>query len=198
MAIRSSLYFEFAGKKSIDFGIINVNMSSGMQEETFVASREINETKIRGRDRPYFHGVKSDPLKIKVSFAFEDTFDTDKIREVARWLTDQTNYQPLIFSENNERIYYAMVVGDSTLIHNCLSQGYISLEFRCSDPYSYSPEILSRIYDWNEIPYTLAETVFVGGFKENLIIEPNNYLELNPTKTKWSDYTSITKWSDLV
>ena len=75
------MYFSYAGKKSVDFGIINVNISSGMQEEPLVASRSIEEVSIRGRDRPYFQDIKKEPLQFKVSFAFEDVWDTQKFEK---------------------------------------------------------------------------------------------------------------------
>ena len=100
MTIRASEYFSFAGIYSTEFNIMNVNVDSGMQEESFVSSRQIKEIKISGRDKPYFQRIEREPLEIKVSFAFEDRFDQDKLRDVARWLCGHEYYQELYFSEN--------------------------------------------------------------------------------------------------
>jgi phage-related protein len=148
MAIYESLYFSYAGRPSTDFGIINVSVSSGMFEETFVASRTINETSIRGRGKPYFHGIDHEPIEFDLSFAFADKYDSRKIREVARWLM-QDYYQPLYFSENEGRIFYCMPTGDSTLIHNGLNQGYLKIRMRCDSSYSYSPVYTEPTYDYS-------------------------------------------------
>jgi predicted phage tail component-like protein len=144
--IRESVYFTFAGIPSSDFGIMNVSISSGLYEESFLANRSIKEFTIRGNDKPYFQEVKKDPKSIQVSFAFEDKWDDELINKVARWL-DVDFYQPLVFSEEQERVYYVMPVDSATLIHNGLKQGYITLTLRCDSPYSYSRDIVTPWYN---------------------------------------------------
>ncbi|QSF43554.1 distal tail protein Dit [Paenibacillus tianjinensis] len=201
MTIRDSLYFSFAGKKSINYGIYNVNIDSGMQEETFAPTAEIVEETIKGRDKPYFQRLKREPLKFSVNFAFEDTWDTQKIREVAQWLTSPEYYQELYFTNeqgnNPERIFYAMVVDDSTLVHNSLKQGYVKLTFRCDSPYSYTPITTSREYIWDKASESIGLTDFSQGEKKSLIVNGSGQLTLNPNKPKWSDFPTGTKWSDL-
>jgi predicted phage tail component-like protein len=133
--IRESLYFTFAGRKSSDYGIMNVSIAAGLYEESFMANRTIKEIYIRGKDNPYHQEVAREPKSFQVTFAFEDTWDDDLINEVARWL-DVEYYQPLIFSEEQEKVYYVMPVNDSTITHNGLKQGYLTLTFRCESPYS--------------------------------------------------------------
>mgnify|MGYP001064795372 FL=1 len=193
MAIRSSEYFIFDGIPSNSFGIINVNISSGMQEEPFVAGREIRETSIRGNDRPYFQGIDRQPLQFNVSFAFEERWNRELINKVARWLTDHEYYKPLIFSDEPEKIYYALFVDNPTLIHNCLSEGYINLTVRCDSPYVYSPLSLTKIYDWNETPQTIEDSNMSQEELNNLIVDANGRLVLHPNKTKWSDLPSSTQ-----
>lgn len=149
MTIRSSLYFSYANIQSTNYGIINVNIDSGIQEEPLTSEILINEVKIRGRDKPYFQSLEKYPLQFSVSFAFEDTWDEDKIREVTRWLCNQNYYQPLFFSDNITRIYYALVVESPTLVHNCLQQGYINITFRCDSAYTYSSIYTSSLYDFS-------------------------------------------------
>lgn len=177
MPIKDSLWFSYDGIKSEQLGIVNVNVnSSGMLEEQFTASREINEKKIRGRSKPYFNSIEKSPLTIPVNFAFLDTFDEQKIREVARWLTNPTYYKPLFFSSNINRIFYALTVEDSNLIHNALSQGYVQLNFRCNDAYSYSPQYLSQVYDLANNTLNGTNIVFTNNGDE--ICKPEILVEM--------------------
>lgn len=148
--ISESLYFKFAGRDSTDFNILNIAVNSsgagqGLYTEPFMTNRTINEVKIRGLDNPYLIDVTRDPITLTLSFYFNDSYDDDLIREVARWL-NVDSYQPLIFSENLSRVYYAMPVNDIQLIHNGLKQGYLNLTMRCDSPYSYSEYIQTPWY----------------------------------------------------
>ncbi|MDR6779319.1 MULTISPECIES: distal tail protein Dit [Paenibacillus] len=194
ITIRESLYFSYAGIQSDFYGIVNVNMSSGMQEEVFAASRSINEVSIKGRDKPYFQSTKKEPLKFNVSFAFEDKWDDVKIREVAIWLTEQSYYQPLFFSEDPEKIYYALCVDDINLVHNCLRQGYITLAFRCDAPYAYSSIYNPPVYKWRYQPFDV-QVNDTNGDKHKVIIE-NGKLTLNPNKTMWTEFRGK-KWYEI-
>jgi predicted phage tail component-like protein len=147
MTIRDALHFSYAGQTSSQHGLYQIHMNSGMLEEPFLASRTIREERIRGRDEPYFAGVDYAPLEFTMSFAFDDTWSESKIREVARWL-NQSSYQPLFFTTNVDRIFYCMPVESPVLIHNALSQGYVTLTMRCDSPYSYSP-IYEEIHDFS-------------------------------------------------
>jgi len=177
MTIKESLYFHYAGEPSTNYGIINVNVgTSGMLEEQFIANREILETTIRGRDKPYFQGLKKSPLIIPVSFAIEDKWDENSIRDIARYLTNHNYYQPLYFSSNINRIYYALTVEDSTLIHNTLKQGYINLNFRCDSNTSYSPQYLSSLYDLSSNSITGTNIIFTNNGDE--ICKPEIFVEM--------------------
>jgi phage-related protein len=143
--IRESLYFTFAGRKSSEFGILNVSVSDGLYSETFMASRTINEVKIRGREKPYFFEVNKEPLSFQLSFSFKEGWDNKLIAEVERWL-DVDFYQPLSFSENFDKVYYVMPVESTELLHNGLKQGYITLTMRCDSPYSYGRDHVTPLY----------------------------------------------------
>jgi phage-related protein len=149
MTIRSSTSFNFAGENSEDYGLVNINISGGLQEEPFLAPRSIREVSIKGRKTPYFQEIEYEPLQFTVSFYFEEVWDSDKIRSVARWLGDQSYYQPLIFSMMPDRIFYVIFTDSPQLIHNCLEQGYVTLTARCDSPYSYSPVYTSAILDYS-------------------------------------------------
>lgn len=201
ITIRDALYFSYAGQKSVDYGIINVNLSSGMLEENFVPSRSIVEEKIKGRDQPYFMRTEVEPLQFSVSFAFEESWDSDKIREVARWLTQHDYYQELTFTTeegvNPERIFYALVVDEATLIHNGLRQGYITLTFRCDSPYAYSPVMTTRTYEWKDRIYEWKPAFQTGINSKSVIVNSEGHLTLNTNRPKWSDYPKYTTWIEL-
>lgn len=146
---KESLYFNYAGQWSSEFGIVNVNMSDGMYQEQFVANRSIVEQKVKGNPNPYLFRVDEEPLEFELTFAFEETYDEKKIREVIQWLY-QDYYQPLYFSEEFDKIYYCMPVNDSSITHNGLKEGYVTLKMRCNSPYLYSPIYMTDVYDLSE------------------------------------------------
>lgn len=131
--IRQSERIFFNGQSSEDFGIISCNVSSGLLEEPLIGSRSINETKVRGRDVAFHHGVENEPLSFTLNLAFEEEWDSDKVRSVMRWLRTEY-YSELIFSAKADQLVYAMVI-DVTLMHNSNNGGYIVANFRTDSPY---------------------------------------------------------------
>lgn len=146
MAIRNSLNFSFNGRNSTEFGIFNVNVGSGMLEEVFTPTRNIKEVKVAGNDKPYHQGIEYEPLEFDLTFAFKNKFDRDTLRKVARWLSTDY-YKPLSFSEHPEKIFYAMFINASDLVHTGADQGYIKLSVRCDSPYSYSSYMIDPVID---------------------------------------------------
>ncbi|GIP32605.1 hypothetical protein J2TS4_18150 [Paenibacillus sp. J2TS4] len=177
-------------------GLINVQLDSGLFAEPFVAEKEVMEVSIRGNDRPYFQGIKRSPLVFSLTFAFKDSYDESKIRDVARWL-DKDHYCPFYTASNPERIFYCMLYSDSQLLHNGLRQGYIQLQMRCSDPYSYSPVSVSRIYEWRESPLTMNDNHFSQGSLDQLIMNNEGHLQLDANKTKWINISPSKTWSSM-
>jgi phage-related protein len=114
-------------------------MDGGLQAEPFASSRSIREQRIKGNDRPYFMGIDREPLDFTVSFAFQDSWDNERIGEVAKWLLSPRYYAPMIFAGDMDRIFYCLCVDSPELIHNCLREGYIQLRFRCADAFTYTP-----------------------------------------------------------
>lgn len=154
--IRESLYFIFDGRKSSDYGILNVNINSGLLEEPFMSGRSIREIRTKYHYKPFYQGLNREPLSFWLSFAFEDTWDDKKIHEIAQWL-NVDYYKPLSFSENLDKVFYAMPVDEPQLIHNGLKRGYIQLNMRCDSPYAYSHFITSPIFENlnNETMFTI-------------------------------------------
>lgn len=187
--IKNSLYFSYAGIRSDFYNIINVNLASGMQEDIFAATRSIREVTVKGRDRPYFQHTEKEPLSISVAFAFEDKWNEQRIREVARWLTEQAYYQPLFFSDDPEKIYYALCVNDPTIIHNGLNEGYLNLTFRCDAPYAYSPLYTSPVHPWRYQPFTVQVQDTATGEKNKILVDAVG-IRLNPSKTMLTEFRS--------
>lgn len=157
--IRTSTDFKYAGTSSIDMNIINVNLDRGpLLEEPLVANREILEIEIPGKDSPYFNKIKLSPLTFTLNLAFAEPLTTSgspSLDQIKSWLF-QSYYKPLIFYDDITMVgdppvetinkqYYAIAVGDPTISHNGLSEGYCTVEFRCDSPYAYSSTKTSSI-----------------------------------------------------
>lgn len=143
--IKESLYFNYAGIDSDEFGITNVTISTGLYEEPFMSSRSINEHKVRGRDKPYFQEVNREPNSLSLTFYPEGNWTEERLNEIARWL-DVDFYEPLKFSAMPDRVFYAMCVDSGNMHHNGM-EGYITLTMRLDSPNSYSQEIVTSWYD---------------------------------------------------
>lgn len=160
--IMDKLNFNYGGKWSDYFGLISVTLDSGMFEETLVAPRSIIETEINGSDEPIFHKIVSSPLEFSLNIAFTRDFHRDKIDEIIEWLFSDY-YKPLYFEGKEDRIYRCIAVGDSSIIHNGLLQGYFTLTFRCNS---------SRLYS----PRTTTDTLEVRGTKEMVIYSDSHFI----------------------
>lgn len=137
--IKEKLYFNFDGIWSDSFNLISVSTDGGMFEETFVATRNINETAIRGSNKPLLHSVDSDPLEFELTVAFERGFSEEDLDEIIRWLFVDY-YRPLYFDGKEDRVYRCMPIGDSSIIHNGLRQGLFTITMRCDSSNLYSPK----------------------------------------------------------
>jgi len=143
MTISQCLFFTYDGINSQDYGIINCTIDQGLYTEPFISSRSIIETAIRGRDKKYFQRTVPEHLQFSLTFAFQDNFDRDKLREVSRWL-NQPFFVPLIFYDSptmsgEETVYYALYVDSPNIVHTGYGTGYITINFHTSAPHGYSP-----------------------------------------------------------
>lgn len=155
MTIRESLYFTYAGQNSYDKGLINVNVIGGLFDEPVHGARNALEDRDISGKR-YLRKMDEDNLEFTVAFYFQDGFDRDKIRDTTRWLLQET-YQPLVFSEYPDRIFYAVATGSYQLVHNGIKQGYLELAFRCNAPHAYSPIYRSPTFDLSDNDSTVVE-----------------------------------------
>ena len=104
--IRESLYFSFADRRSTDFGIMNVSISGGLYEEQVAANKSIEEVFVPGNDRPYFLGVKKDPLQFQLHFYFEEKYN-DLNNKYLRLAADFDNFRKRTLQEKEELSKYA-------------------------------------------------------------------------------------------
>ena len=135
--IKDELYLNFDGVNSRDFGLIAVELGTGLYEETLVANRTINETKPNERLQSIFHGITEENRAFELNLAFEDSFNEDKINDVINWLF-QDYYKPLYFEGQEDRIVFAIISGETNIIHNGLEQGYFTVTVQTNSPYRFS------------------------------------------------------------
>ena len=134
--IKDKLYFKYAGVDSRSLGLISVVLDSGMFEETYVASREVEETRIPNRIKPFFRKFNEEKLTFELVLAFEKQFTDTSLKNIQKWLF-QDYYQPLVFENHQNKIFNCVAVGDSSIIHNGLQEGYITVTMECDGPRVY-------------------------------------------------------------
>jgi phage-related protein len=80
-----------------------------------------------------------------MTIAFQDGFTDSSIDSIVRWLFVDT-YKPLYFEGKEDKVYMAIPIGESSIAHNGLKQGYFTINMRCDSPNVYSPLTESPIY----------------------------------------------------
>lgn len=142
--IKDKLHFTFGGVDSKTYGLINIVTDNGMYDETFIASRELNETKVRGNSRPMLHSIEDSPLEFEMTIAFENNFTEQSIDSIIRWLFVDY-YRPLHFEGDEGKVFMAIAIGSPQIIHNGLNQGYFTLSMRCDSSKVYSPMVTTPL-----------------------------------------------------
>lgn len=176
--IRESKHFWFNGRKSTDFGIINISLSKELFDEQVVASKSINEMYIPGKKDPYFLDVSEEPKLIRLSFSFLEPWNDKLIDEVIRWL-NVDEYSPLFFEGDIDLLFYVIPIDGIHQMHNGLKQGYLTLNMRCDSGKSYSHEIITPEYDTkklSEIQNKEMPTIVLGN-KGHFPIYPKVWIE---------------------
>lgn len=202
--MRESTYFIFDNRNSKDYGIFLGSTETGLYKESFLPSRALVEKKIAGREKPYFQRVEQEPLSFPLSFVLEDwgrLQDVDYLRRVARWLF-QPYYKPLVLDSNPNRVFYAIVEGESTLFHNGAKDGYVELKIRCDSPYGYSHEYNQENIqfrdDSNSVEVSNDISDFDNGTHVNTIATSNG-LTIENTVDSWGALYSVhQKWGEIV
>jgi phage-related protein len=146
--IKESLYFTYDGINSMDFGIMNVSIDNNPFSEPFLANRVIKEFIVKGKKNPYHSYIQTDPLSFTLNFVLSNGFDDSLLSQIKQWFYVDY-YKPLTFSESPDKVYYAMPVDAPVITHNGLGEGYVTVNFRCDSPFSYSPDIMTQWYDFS-------------------------------------------------
>lgn len=163
--IKDKLYFNYNGVSSKTFGLIHVELGSGMFEETLVADRTINETQVPHNDERIFNGLEYEPLSFQMNLAFERGFDDNLIDRVIKWLF-QDYYKPLYFEGTEEKIYFCMPEGSSVIAHNGLQQGYFTITMRCKSSKLTSPLKTTAEYT---VPTTGSTTIPINNTGHEIV-----------------------------
>lgn len=151
--LKNAPHFIFNGKHTRDFNVTNVNVDTGLAEDTFLANRSLITERTRYSDKSYLLGINDEPLQFKIRLLFDEhKFTNDNIRALKRWLHTDT-FKEFVFDNEEESsikvIFYAMVVDSSTLKHNVINDGYLDLTFMTNSSKRYS-EIMTEEYDFTE------------------------------------------------
>lgn len=96
---------------------------------------------IEGKAGSYFlrktHGVRS--IEVEMAILGDSPEDLmDRAEQVADWL-DSEKPEPLVFEDEPEKTYFAIVDGAVDLDEQ-LKNGFFSVSFLCPDPYAYGVE----------------------------------------------------------
>ena len=138
--IKEEFYFNFDGVNSKDFNLLAVDLGSGLYEEILAPSRTINQTETnnkRRRTRNIFHNIQEGTRSFELNLAFEEGYTEESLDEIVRWLF-KDYYKPLYFENKENRVMFAMISGDSTIVHNGLNQGYFTVTVETNSPYLFS------------------------------------------------------------
>lgn len=136
--IRESETFTYAGEKSEDYGIYNVNISQSTGlSEPFASNATLHKISSPRISKNYLQFVERAPIQFSLEFYLDDKWSDENLIKISRWLCQDT-YKPMIFSEAPQRIYDCIAVNDASYVHNCLKDGYVQMTFECKDCYSHS------------------------------------------------------------
>lgn len=166
--IKDKIYFTYNGISSRTFGLMHIETGNGMYEEQFVAERSIVETSTRN-GKPLFNRLEESPLSFTMNLAFEKRFNEYQIDDIVDWLF-QDYYKPLYFEGKEEKIYYCMPEGSSTIVHNGLMEGYITLTMRCNSSKIYSDERVTDLITYNGATAQSLIVTNVGHYESPLKI----------------------------
>lgn len=168
-----TLVFDGQSSKNLHLICANGTGNSGLYQDHFIANKNINETTIPGRSRPYFLSVTRNPIEIDLTLASIDgtKFDEEQLQTIQQWL-DKDTYTEFYFDEYPLYHYFGIIYADNSFTHNGLGDGYFPIKIRCDSPFPYSYEIA------NDRPITVPSDglYYTLENKGNQILQP--YIQL--------------------
>jgi predicted phage tail component-like protein len=130
----------------ITFAGVSLTQQGGIKvldiHRTILPSRENYSIDIPYKHGAYYTGYKYQPRQIAVDIAIISS-DMDASMRALAWMLDLAEPSPLIFSDEPDKQYYAVVDGD-TEIESVLTVGKGTITFLCLDPFAYS--LLEKTY----------------------------------------------------
>ncbi|KOS61417.1 phage tail family protein [Lysinibacillus agricola] len=195
-----SIHFMYDNISSKDMGVKIAWSKGGLYEEIFLPTRKIIEKKVANNEKPYFQRVEHEPLSFSLSFYLESWVEDKDIRKITRWLF-QPYYKPLVLESNPNRVFNALVEGDSKLLHNGLKQGHVEFNIRCDSPYTYSHEHVFNNLEFRDsnVGYQIVDDVstFEQGSFINTKITSNG-LTIDKVDNSWGAlYPNVKRWGEL-
>lgn len=166
--IKDKIYFTYDNVNSRDFGLMHIETGNGMFEEQLVADRTIIETSTRN-GKPLLNRIDEKPISFTMNLAFERRFDEYTIDEIVDWLF-QDYYKPLYFEGKEDRIYYCTPEGSSSIVHNGLMEGYVTITMRCDSSRVYSDEMTTTPISYDGITPEEIDIVNFGHEKTSVRI----------------------------
>lgn len=188
----------FDGISSKDMGVVIASPNSGLFEDLFLPNRVIKEVVSAHNEKPYLQKVSHEPLSFPLTIFIPEFKSKSKMRKISRWLF-KNYYKPLIFETNPNRIFYAIIEGDSVFKHNGIDDGYVELNVRCDSPYTYTPEYeltnIKFMSSKNRLEIIDNADTFPQGTFHNTELTANG-ITLSTATLKWSAYLNK-KWGEI-
>lgn len=127
-----STYFIFNGIKSIDMGLHNVKIESGLTSVPWTGGKEIIEEKIRYNRNPIFYGVQNQPIQFTVTFSLlEEKMTDEKKIELARWLF-LDEYAEFQTTDYLGKCIHVIAINQIDFMTADNELGYFTVEFRAN------------------------------------------------------------------
>lgn len=130
------IYFTFNG---VDSSALGISVMDGIRRDILMPVGPVG-MRVPGRDGAYAAGQTRAERLIEIPIAFgSDTHEAaqELVRVLASWLVYR-DPAPLILSDEPDRVYYAMLSGE-TQLQRVLTARAARLVFYVPDPYAYSP-----------------------------------------------------------
>ena len=114
-----------------------VETGGGMYEEQLMSERSLNETSPKNSSYTKLHGVEEGDREFELNLAFDGSFENGQLEDIVEWLF-QDYYKPFYFEGQSDRIMFGIIRGNSSIVHNGLKEGYLTVSVKTNSPYKYS------------------------------------------------------------
>lgn len=130
--------FTFDGIKSIDKGLHNVRIESGLVETPWIGGKEVVDEYNRYRKARVFHGVVNQVLEFDVTFSLlEEDMTTEKKMDLAKWLF-KDDFREFKSTDNLGVVFFAIGVNQVDFVTTDTKQGYFTVRFRTNAHHGWS------------------------------------------------------------